>query len=75
MPYAFSPAGLPTGDTTDVAKILQDPRIDVIDLGLAVRHAHWSVVGPGFMPAHELFDSQADAARRMAVAATAAPLS
>ena len=69
MQHAFTPAGLPTlptGDAAEVANILQDRLIDVIDLGLSLKHAHWNVVGPGFMPAHELFDSQADTARRMA---------
>jgi DNA-binding ferritin-like protein len=76
MPHASSPAGLPTGDTAEVARILQDPLIDVSDLGSSLKHAHWGgVVGPDLMPTHELFESHADAVRPLAYTATADCLS
>lgn len=66
MHHAFSPAGLPAGDRAKVAEMLQSRLIDVIDLAMSLKHAHWNVVGPDFMPAHELFDSHAASVRQIA---------
>lgn len=39
-----------------VAAELQPLLVDLIDLGLQAKQAHWNVVGPFFKPLHEQFD-------------------
>jgi len=36
--------------------LLQAHLADVLDLASQVKHAHWNVKGPHFIPLHELFD-------------------
>lgn len=38
------------------ATALQDTLVELIDLSLQAKQAHWNVVGPNFKPLHELFD-------------------
>jgi starvation-inducible DNA-binding protein len=35
---------------------LQATLVELIDLSLQAKHAHWNVVGPGFKPVHEFLD-------------------
>jgi starvation-inducible DNA-binding protein len=49
-----------------VAFRLQHSLIELIDLGLHAKQAHWNVVGPSFRPLHAEFDEIADMARLMA---------
>jgi len=45
-----------------MAELLNRRLADTPDLGLRARHAHWNVMGPNFVPLHELFDRIAGAA-------------
>ncbi|MEN1681240.1 MAG: DNA starvation/stationary phase protection protein [Planctomycetota bacterium] len=42
---------------------LQACLVDLIDLSLQGKQAHWNVVGPHFTPIHELLDAIVDTAR------------
>jgi starvation-inducible DNA-binding protein len=46
----------PTGALAEQAKALQDTLVELIDLSLQAKQAHWNVVGPTFRPIHELLD-------------------
>lgn len=46
-----------------VAFRLQHSLIELIDLGLHAKQAHWNVIGPNFRPLHAQFDEIADMAR------------
>jgi len=47
----------------DQAEALQSTLVELIDLSLQAKQAHWNVVGPGFKPVHEFLDELADAHR------------
>lgn len=47
---------LQTPPTSVAAVALQDTLVELIDLSLQTKQAHWNVVGPNFKPLHELFD-------------------
>jgi starvation-inducible DNA-binding protein len=44
-----------------VCKLLQGVLLDVIDLSMQAKVAHWNVRGPRFISLHELFDKVAEA--------------
>ena len=46
-----------------VALRLQDSLVELIDLALHAKQAHWNVVGPSFRPLHTEFDEITDIAR------------
>jgi starvation-inducible DNA-binding protein len=46
-----------------VAFRLQDSLVELIDLGLHAKQAHWNVVGPNFRSLHAQFDEITDMAR------------
>jgi starvation-inducible DNA-binding protein len=60
---------IPTIDPTatrpapSTADALQATLVELIDLSLQAKQAHWNVVGPGFKPVHEFLDELADAYR------------
>lgn len=56
---ALSPAA-----RREVAEALQDTLVDLLDLSLLAKQAHWNVVGPNFRPIHQQLDEVADIARR-----------
>ena len=60
-----SPITSPLGDTEREATgaILQATLVDLIDLSLIAKQAHWNVVGPNFRSAHLQLDELVDAAR------------
>jgi starvation-inducible DNA-binding protein len=43
-----------------VTALLNARVADLIDLQLALKHAHWNVKGPNFIALHELFDEMVD---------------
>jgi starvation-inducible DNA-binding protein len=44
------------GPVTDQAAALQATLVELIDLSLQGKQAHWNVVGPAFKPVHEFLD-------------------
>jgi starvation-inducible DNA-binding protein len=44
------------GQGTDQAPALQATLVELIDLSLQAKQAHWNVVGPAFKPVHEFLD-------------------
>lgn len=54
MTQALEPQATPQG--TDRAQALQATLVELIDLSLQAKHAHWNVVGPTFKPVHEFLD-------------------
>jgi len=51
----------PTTDaTTDHADALQATLIELIELSLQAKQAHWNLVGPTFKPIHEFLDEMTD---------------
>ena len=50
-------------ETKDQARDLQQTLVELIDLSLQAKHAHWNVVGPSFKPIHEFLDELTDAYR------------
>lgn len=65
MRYQYAPAGIDAATAQRIAERLQDRLISLVDMGLTLKHAHWNVVGPGFIAVHELFDEQVEAVREM----------
>lgn len=47
---------LPANARASMAAALNARLAGLIDLGLALKHAHWNVKGPHFIGLHELFD-------------------
>lgn len=50
----------PTGDTAEVAAPLQATLVELIDLSLQAKQAHWNIVGPGFGGIHIFLDKLTD---------------
>jgi starvation-inducible DNA-binding protein len=50
----------PTGETAKVAKPLQETLVELIDLSLQAKQAHWNVVGPSFKAIHLFLDELTD---------------
>lgn len=55
---AFTLPGLTFDAGSEVAEILQERLVALIDLGLTLKHVHWNVVGPHFIGVHEMLDPQ-----------------
>jgi starvation-inducible DNA-binding protein len=53
----------PTGTSAEHARLLQETLVELIDLGLQAKQAHWNVVGPSFRPLHAFLDEIADGYR------------
>jgi len=51
--------------TRAVAHALQGVLVDLIDLSLLAKHAHWNVRGTNFLPIHRLLDELVDDWRRL----------
>lgn len=60
-----SPITSPLGDAEREATgaVLQATLVDLVDLSLIAKQAHWNVVGPNFRSAHLQLDELVDAAR------------
>jgi starvation-inducible DNA-binding protein len=54
---------LPEETAAEVAAELQPALVDLVDLHLIGKQAHWTVVGPGFQAVHERVDVLVDAWR------------
>ena len=52
-----------TLDQTTVTTALDGTLVDLINLGLLAKQAHWNLVGPSFRELHLLLDEVADLAR------------
>ena len=52
---------LPQKSRESLVKLLNERLIDLIDLQIQTKHAHWNVKGPNFIALHELFDDVAEA--------------
>ncbi len=50
----------PTGETAELAAPLQATLVELIDLSLQAKQAHWNVVGPGFRGIHLFLDELTD---------------
>jgi starvation-inducible DNA-binding protein len=50
----------PTGETGKTAEPLQATLVELIDLSLQAKQAHWNVVGPNFRGAHLFLDEVTD---------------
>lgn len=50
--------GSPLSDTAraSTVQLLQSQLVDLLDLSLQAKQAHWNVVGPAFKPVHEHLD-------------------
>lgn len=61
-----SPITSPLGDAerTTTGAVLQATLVDLIDLSLIAKQAHWNVVGPNFRSAHLQLDELVAAARQ-----------
>lgn len=66
MEHRFAPAGLSMKDAETLATHLQQRLDGLLDLAMTLKHAHWNVVGPGFMSVHEMFDDHVEQVRDMA---------
>lgn len=66
MQTQFAPSGLTTSEAQEVHDLLQKRLVSMLDMSLTLKHAHWNVVGPGFIAVHELFDQQVEKIRLMA---------
>lgn len=55
---------LPADATKVVGEALQSTLVDLIDLSLLGKQAHWNVVGPLFKTVHEHLDEVVDTARQ-----------
>ena len=61
----YTVPGLALKDGHRVADILQGRLHALNDLQLTLKHAHWNVVGPGFIGVHEMLDPQIETVRAM----------
>lgn len=61
----FTLAGMEPEQGRQVATILQDRLVALVDLQFVLKHIHWNVVGPTFIGVHEMLDPQVDAIRAM----------
>lgn len=61
----YAPAGIDAATAQRLAGRLQDRLTALVDMSLTLKHAHWNVVGPGFIGVHELLDDQVDMVRRL----------
>ena len=62
---AYTVPGLALEDGHRVAELLQGRLHALNDLQLTLKHAHWNVVGPGFIGVHEMLDPQIEKVRAM----------
>jgi len=54
----YTVPGMETSAAAEVAELLQERLLSLIDLTLTLKHIHWNVVGPTFVSVHEMLDPQ-----------------
>jgi starvation-inducible DNA-binding protein len=55
---SFTVPTMSTTDGTQVAALLQQRLVALVDLSLTLKHIHWNVVGPNFIGVHKMLDPQ-----------------
>lgn len=55
---SFTVPGLDSGDAGEIALVLQQRLVSLVDLALTLKHIHWNVVGPSFIAVHQMLDPQ-----------------
>ena len=60
---SFRVPGMAPEKSEQVAKLLQDRLVALLDLQLTLKHVHWNVIGPSFIGVHEMLDQHVIAAR------------
>lgn len=55
---SFTVPTLSVGVGAEVAALLQQRLVALVDLALTLKHIHWNVVGPTFIGVHEMLDPQ-----------------
>jgi len=48
-----------------LARILQQRLVSLLDLALTIKHIHWNVVGPNFISVHEMLDPHHQGVQKM----------
>ena len=62
----YAPPNIDPMAARRIARWLQDRLTALVDMGLTLKHAHWNVVGPGFIAVHQLLDEQVEMVRELA---------
>jgi starvation-inducible DNA-binding protein len=62
---SFTVPTLSIADGTDLADLLQQRLVSLLDLALTLKHIHWNVVGPNFIGVHKMLDPQHDGVQAM----------
>lgn len=57
--------GMERQDSEALYPILQERLVALIDMQLALKQAHWNVIGPDFIAVHEMLDEHVVAVREM----------
>ncbi len=57
---SFTAPTLSISDGSDLAALLQERLVGLLDLALTLEHVHWNVVGPNFIGVHKMLDLQHD---------------
>ena len=55
---SFTVPSLTTKVGAEVAALLQQRLVTLVDLALTLKHIHWNVVGPNFIGVHQMLDPQ-----------------
>lgn len=61
----YTVPGLDKDGAAEVIELLDGRMVSLIDLALTLKHAHWNVVGPGFIAVHKMLDPQVEEVRGM----------
>ncbi|MDM8084320.1 DNA starvation/stationary phase protection protein [Cellulomonas cellasea] len=61
----YTVPGLTLAHGGDVAAVLQERLVALLDLALTLKHVHWNVVGPRFIAVHKMLDPQVASVHRM----------
>lgn len=64
-PASFTAPSLTLAQGAEMAGVLQDRLVSLVDLTLTLKHIHWNVVGPSFIAVHEMLDPQYEGVSQM----------